>query len=656
MWEVRNDTAMNHTAMNKMIAAAALALLAISAAPAYAQTNTEMIRDIDNNVEQLLLDFSSIVREIRVVLDDVRDLLYDINEIQPALDRNHETLMNLEAAILGEKCGEGTSPVNGECVADITMCDAEVVNGICKAAITCGEGTLLHVDTCIADISISYCGEGTVFSGGVCVASGASAPAGTAGTAGTTGTTGTAPGTVTPDPVVEPTIVQPVEANRYVVDGDTVRVEDTEYDLAFATAPGLSEAGGRDAVLYLERLCADQTTPIRVTPQDSPAVMPKAVVECDGIDASWALVSAGYAAFNSDDCEIREFLNVKWTHDRCIEAAAPAPAPAATTPTTPTAPTTPTTPAAPAAGPIYGERELKTYTFPVTVGDIVKWDTDANNDPMTTTSISCTFPHTPMNMDVHIQDNSAGVYTIDTAPDYTDGNRHGTYVELNSPMSRTLFEQKFAVGGGEFVAYDREISLISVGAFDGDYSVSMLVSDWDDATWTDTNTPPVPTAAELQQTVLTIELQMLSNIDNMECHLGSAGAPSGATNPQPQKLLGMAATAPDGAALLDIVPYDVTCSETITITGVSAQTTTDFISTFSVIHLEDVESGDSIAMALGDPAQTGLSFQTSAFTVGDGDKVAPADRDDVSLDGVALVTVDYSSATDEPCVWTERTS
>ena len=177
--------------MNKIAAGALLAILVVAAAPAYAQTNTELLRTIDATVTGMAGDMERILRDVNVVLDDIRDLLGDISELLPVLDgitetisglsadvadineattRNSESLANMEAAILGEACGPGTMVVNGICMAEIVACDDEVINGVCMASIQCGEGTILHVDTCIADVSISYCGEGTIFSGGKCVA------------------------------------------------------------------------------------------------------------------------------------------------------------------------------------------------------------------------------------------------------------------------------------------------------------------------------------------------------------------------------------------------------------------------------------------------------------------------------------------------------
>ena len=641
--------------MRKTIAAGALlAILVVAAAPAYAQTNTELLRTIHDTARDIARDMDSMLRSVGSLLDDLRDVLDDISGITPMVERNAESLRNIEAAMMGQACGDGTTPVAGMCVADITQCDADVVDGVCMASIQCGEGTLLHLDTCVADTSISYCGEGTTFRGGVCVADRA-APAPVA--------------EPEPEPEPEPpgaTIIGPATADRYVVDGDTIEVtvDDTDatYTLAFSNAPGLTEAGGRAAVQYLDALCG--TLPMRMQAEGTPAGLgSRAIIHCGGVDASQAMVVSGHSSFDAADCSVREFVAVPWTQDRCVAAeAGPADAAPPAAPAEPTAPAAPTAPTAPTilgttpAEPVRGVTAFRDFTFPVTVGDIAQWQTDSHGDPVTTAAISCTFPHTPVEMDVVIADNSAGAFAIDTSPDYTDGNRHGTTMTLTAPTPpRTLFDQQFPVGTGSAVVYDRTVEILNVGAYGGAYSVSMLVTDWDDAAWTGANDPPAPTAAERAQVLYDVDFRILTDITNIDCSMDMAGVAPGVGTAQPAKLLGLAATAPPGAALLDIVPYDVVCREAITITSVSAPVATTFLTGFNTIHVADTESGEDVAVVMDAPPLEGLAFRTSSFTIGDGDSVAPAGRDDVSLGAVALFNVEYTSASDDPCTWTQRT-
>lgn len=639
--------------MRKMIAGALMAVLVITAAPAYAQTNTELLRSIDRTTEGIAADLNNLLRDMGVLLGDLRTLLDRLGEAIPLIESNSESIKNIEAAILGEACGPGTTPINGLCVAEIAGCDAEVVDGVCQAAVHCGEGTLLHVDTCIADVSISYCGEGTVFSGGVCVV----APHGTSTIPGQTAPT--QPGF---DP--EPTIVQPTTTNRYVLDGDTIRVgagpSARTYDLAFVSAPDLDEAGGREAVLFTDGLCGEG--PITVTPESEPVGLnPHAIIHCGSIDASQAIVLAGHADFDLADCAIRDFVDVRWTEELCAAGT-----PATPPPTTTTTTATPTTPAAtmPApTQPVRGSLSYMDFTFPVTVGDILQWERAADGDPMATATVSCLFEHTPSTIDAVIADNSGGVYNIDLAPTYNGNDRHDTTVTLTAPRNIQMFDQKFPVGDGSYVVYDREADILSVGGYDGNYVLAMTMADWDDITWSDSADPPVPTEAERDQKVLDIELRILTEITNNDCTMSMSGVTPGERN-EYTELLALAAEEPGDNVLFDILPHDVSCSESITITAINADATYPFIAGYDTIHVYDNETGDehddTIGNALSGPALTGQSFVSANFVVGstgeNPSRIAPVDRDEVNHEGVALMSVTYQATSDDVCTWTERTT
>lgn len=643
-----------------MIAAGALlAILVVAAAPAaYAQTNTELLRTIHDTASDIALGMDRMLRSVDALLDDLRDVLDDLSGIAPMVEQNAESLQNIEAAIMGQACGEGTSPVAGTCVADIIRCDAEVENGVCRASIGCGEGTILHVDTCIADISISYCGPGTVFRGGVCVAETPSTQEPATGPAGTTQETGPeTPGA---------TIIEPAMTDRYVADGDTIEVTadgaDVTYTLAFSDAPDLTETGGRVAVQYLDALCG--TAPITVQAEGTPTGLgTRAVIHCGGIDASQAMVVSGHSSFDAADCSVREFVDVSWTHDRCIAAeAGPAgttvsPEPATPEPVaTPDPPTAPTAPATPE--PIRGALAFREFTFPVTVGDVLGWERANDGDPMTAETISCLFPHTPERVDAVIADNSAGAYNINASPTYDDGNRHDSLIALTSPRLLTLFEQKFSTGTG-YVPLDRERSIVDVGSYDGDYAVSMSLADWDDIAWSDTSDPPVPTEAEKSQKILDIQLRILTDIVNNECTI--SGAPAGKTSPH-TRLLSLAATDTNGV-LLDIIPHDVTCVEAVTVTAINVTPSGSVISGFDTIHVYDNEDGNSqdatIGAALNGPRLEGLAFRSADFVIGAGDtgpdSIAQSERGSVSLGGAVLVDISYDATSDDACAWTERT-
>lgn len=654
------------------IAAGTLLAILVAAAPAYAQTNTELLRNIDDTAEGIARDLGRILRDVNVVLGDIRSLLHEITDLLPVLDgiteaisglsvdvadinnattRNSGSLARIEAAILGETCGQGTAAVNGICMAEITACDDEVVNGVCMASIRCGEGTLLHVDTCIADISISYCGEGTVFSGGKCVA--------------------VAPSMVyepepepvpisAPEPV--PTIVRPDESDRFVLDGDTIRVDAGAgarvYDLAFADSPGLSEPGGRAAVQYLDGLCG--AGPITVTPESAPSGVPRAVIECDGSDVAQTMVLAGHATFDAADCAVRDFVSVRWTQERCAvaeepnEPDEPEPATPAEPPATPTAP--PATHTIPE--PTRGVQSFRDYTFPVTVGNVLRWPTAGDGDPFTVATISCLYEHIPVSIDVVINDNSAGVYNIEKTPTRTADDRHDTLIRLATPTDIRLVDQKFELGGGAYVVYDRQADIVGIGTTT-DYTISMSLADWDDIRWSDDSDPPVPTDDEKGQKLFDLELRMLTDITNMHCTMGGAATAGDAGSFA--KLVPLSATRP-GSSVLHVTPYDVECSENVTITGVGAGGTADFLDNFDRIHVHDNdETGKdaNIQVTIDGAILTDLSFVSANFTVGSAgsgvDILGSSNPDEVSLDGVALVSISYMATSEDACIWTQRT-
>lgn len=646
--------------MREITAGALMAILAITAAPAYAQTNTELLRDLEDAVTDIADGLNGLVDEMGSLAGEIRLLLDRFEDILPTIESNSESIRNIEAAMMGQVCGDGTTPVGGMCEADIRECDAEIVDGVCLAGITCGEGTLLHVDTCIADVSISYCGEGTVFAGGVCVA--ASQPTAPTPTAPTTQPAPGIPSVPEPGPP-QPTIVEEEMTNRYIMDGDTIRVEvdglSVSYNLAFSTTPGLSEPGGREAVQYLAALCG--TSPITVDPETTPSgIEPRAVIQCGDVDASQAMVLTGHSSFDAADCSIRDFVNVGWTQERCMAAAAATPAPTTPTTTTPTTPTTPTTTDPPAEAPVEpvrGSLAYQDFTFPVTVGDVLQWQEADDGDPRTVAAISCLFTHTPNTVDAVIADNSGGVYDINTNPTYDDGNRHDTHVTMTAPRYALLFDQQFSVGDSS-VVYDRSVEIIDIGPNDANYLVSMSISDWDDAAFADA---AMPTQAERDQKLLDIEFSILTDIVNNDCTMSMTGVPAGERT-EYTELLAIAAN-PGSNVLLDLIPHDVACSESITVTGINADATVPFLTGYDVIHVHDNEAGsdkdDTIGNAIGEPALSGLSFVSADFTVAlNGDnpsRIAPVDRDEVRLDGVALMSVTYMATSDDVCTWTERT-
>ena len=167
--------------MRKILASALLfGIMAMAVAPAHAQSNSELVRETYDAVMKLTGELSDTVWALERFAGELQNALERFESIQATndrnteiLDKNAESLYNIEMAIYGQVCGTGTTNVAGMCMPTITHCGDGTYHtaDMCLPDIVqCGQGTILHLDTCIADVSVSYCGEGTVFEGGVCVA------------------------------------------------------------------------------------------------------------------------------------------------------------------------------------------------------------------------------------------------------------------------------------------------------------------------------------------------------------------------------------------------------------------------------------------------------------------------------------------------------
>ena len=250
-----------------------------------------------------------------------------------------------------------------------------------------------------------------------------------------------------------------------------------------------------------------------------------------------------------------------------------------------------------------------------------------------------------------------GVYNIDPTPARSADDRHDTLIRLVEPEDRTLVDQRYETSDGVFVVYDRQADIIGTGNTK-DYKITMSLADWDDITWSDTSDPPVHTDEEKDQKLFDLSLRILTEITNMHCEMGGATTPGDVDSFN--KLESLSATLP-GSALFHVTPYDVECSENVTITGVSAGSTADFIDGFDTIHIHDNDEtvqDDDIEIGLNDAAQTGLSFVSSSFTVGESvngvDRLAASDPDDVNPGGVAVFVIDYLATSEDVCTWDER--
>ena len=204
---------MNKTHAGIVIASILLSMTFIS--PAYAQSNTEILRDIAEDTNYIVDNMEQLIQTVRVALADVSQALSQlegittlvgdlrgditamtdevkkINELNEKADESVEatsklleqvetngaSLTEIKNTLLGDTCGDGTTVINGLCVADIVECQSNLVkDGTCLRDVECGYGTVRSENFCIADFSISFCGPGTTFVNGQCVVGGGAVP------------------------------------------------------------------------------------------------------------------------------------------------------------------------------------------------------------------------------------------------------------------------------------------------------------------------------------------------------------------------------------------------------------------------------------------------------------------------------------------------
>ena len=107
------------------------------------------------------------------------------------------------------------------------------------------------------------------------------------------------------------------QEDKYVIDGDTIRLLGVVYDLAFVDAPELGESGARNAIKELERMCIESDTTIYVTPNNV-QLDTKALIVCDGELVNRVFLENKIGSYNAADCQIREFVGVfEWVDDVC---------------------------------------------------------------------------------------------------------------------------------------------------------------------------------------------------------------------------------------------------------------------------------------------------------------------------------------------------
>ena len=683
---------------------ALMAILAISVIPAHAQTNTELIRDIAQDTDDIISSIDSLFKEIRVVLNDVRDALVevegfsnilenvqsDIGIIRDSVTRdipilvqntetsknistelldhtrsNTESLQKIEEAILGDACGIGTAVINGKCVATIQTCDADIINGNCVANVHCGHGTIRHGDTCIADFSVSFCGEGTTLQSGRCVATVQTPPP-------VTPVPPVTPPVIPPvTPPVTPPPVTPIQPNTATVvsypsgiaitlsDGKTYRL-----DLVREEAANNVQHQG-----FLAWWCPVTTTPvISVVPNTD-----RAEIICTGLNGlqynlNEKILEISPAQFDNTQCSTSPHKDKSWS--KCT--------------------TTPTQPIVLIKDDEKTTLEISNYDYKKygekrTSSGLTYYGLDVTfkcTAPVTLETAKITKAHESREYLVRDADDRNGdgtAETTDTTTRTTNGLNYievdgftlyhndfqvnsNTYVELIKPRDfsdRLLStELKFntRIHEGEFVNATTDKGMFIKGDRFGNIEASNkneLISDavMDNSTH------------DLEIDLYTLDV-VWDTTQGATCSLNIDGdTPTTPSQNIQTNVFSLDAVKSDNI-IYNIKPYDVTCSESVMITDVQIiQPTLTLFQNHDIIHISDDETGSdkdtTIDITVNEASLTGLSFVSRDFVIGavgtNTDRVAFNTNTQTVPNNVGLLAeVKYKASSDSVCTWTER--
>ena len=416
----------------------------------------------------------------------------------------------------------------------------------------------------------------------------------------------------------------------YIQDGNVIQAGETLHDLAFITSPGLNESGGREAARYLDDICGN------VASISFDIAAGKSLVDCNGVDASLSMIVSGHGEFDDNDCSIREFIDVLWTEQYCsINMIEPVPETPDETPKRVDGLVSQLTP------------------YRITVGHILGWETNPSGQPETTITISCLFPHYPSFIDAAPIQNG-GVYDINLLE--TDiMNDYGTAIMVNNPIipQPILFDERLHVSNDRVIVYNPGPTTMDKVLFDEEYKIDVILEGWENAVFAD---PENPTAAEREEIIFVIRHEILSQYENNEC---SVNLPVQDQENQ-RKIIGIAGSERTGALTANVIPWDATCSETVTITSVISNPTAAYFDGFNYVSFTDMDSDPDTTIPVtisnsGDtnPVTTaGLAFRSNNFTIGENNVLASGER--VNPTGLAIIGVDYLASGDDTCTWTQR--
>jgi endonuclease YncB( thermonuclease family) len=106
---------------------------------------------------------------------------------------------------------------------------------------------------------------------------------------------------------------------NYVVDGDTLDVNQICIRLSLVNTPEVGEPGFDTAKNFVEKLCLDKNGEVDIDDGQRQGSFGReiGVIYCDGINLNSELMSKGYAVISTEFCDVSEFSVEPWAKSSC---------------------------------------------------------------------------------------------------------------------------------------------------------------------------------------------------------------------------------------------------------------------------------------------------------------------------------------------------
>jgi endonuclease YncB( thermonuclease family) len=106
---------------------------------------------------------------------------------------------------------------------------------------------------------------------------------------------------------------------NYVMDGDTLEVNQISIRLSLVNTPEVGEAGFDSAKNFVEKLCLDKNGEVDIDDGQRQGSFGReiGIVYCDGVNLNSELISKGYALISTEFCDVSEFSAEPWAKSSC---------------------------------------------------------------------------------------------------------------------------------------------------------------------------------------------------------------------------------------------------------------------------------------------------------------------------------------------------